>query len=70
MIDGNFESSGETLSASRGYSDLCKRDWNGKKVAIKALRFHLKGDRSERTKVTALFVDDPLGDLSTLIETL
>ena len=47
--------------ATRGYTDLWKRDLNGRKVAVKALRFAPDDDRSKTTKVTVLSVDRSLG---------
>ena len=46
--------------ATRGYTDLWKCDWNGGKVAVKALRFGPDDDKSKITKVRALFLNRPL----------
>ena len=56
LIDRNFKTQEEMPLATRGYTDLWKRDWNGRKVAVKALRFGPDDDRSKTTKVTILFV--------------
>lgn len=66
MISGNFETNQEIPFASHGYSDIYRRDWDGGKVAVKALRFHLDDDGSERMKVTTVFIDDNLGNLPSI----
>lgn len=56
LIDQDFKMREEMPFATRGYTDLWIRDWNGQKVAVKALRFSPDDDRSKTTKVTISFV--------------
>ena len=56
LINEDFKTREEIPFATRGYTDLWKRDWNGRKVAVKALRFGPDDDRSKTTKVAILFV--------------
>jgi hypothetical protein len=56
LIDVDFKTKEDLPFATRGYTDLWKRDWNGRKVAVKALRFGPDDDRGKATKVTILFV--------------
>lgn len=51
LINEDFKTQ-ETPLAARGYTDLWKRDWNGIKVGVKALRFTPDDDRSKTIKVT------------------
>lgn len=50
LIYEDFKTKEEIPFATRGYTDLWKRDWNGRKVAVKALRFGPDDDRSKTTK--------------------
>ena len=61
LINEDFKTKEEIPFATRGYTDLWKRDWNGRKVAVKALRFGPDDDRSKTTKVTILSVGRSLG---------
>jgi len=56
--------------ATRGYTDLWKREWNGRKVAVKASRFAPDGDRRKMTRVTGFFGGGTLRDSLLLIEVL
>jgi hypothetical protein len=56
LIYEDFKTREDIPFATRGYTDLWKRDWRGKKVAVKALRFGPDDDRGKATKVTILFV--------------
>ena len=55
MMDEDFKIQEEIPFATRGYTDLWKREWNGQGVAVKALRFSPYDDRSKTTKVTIPF---------------
>ena len=61
LIIEDFKIQEEMPFATRGYTDLWKRDWNGRKVAVKALRFAPDDDRSKTTKVTVSSVGRSLG---------
>lgn len=54
-INEDFKTQEEMPFAARGYTDLWERNWDGRKVAVKALRFGLDDDKNETTKVTVLF---------------
>ena len=56
LINEDFKMQEEIPFATRGYTDLWKRVWNGRKVAVKALRFAPDDDRSKTTKVTIFSV--------------
>ena len=70
MIYEDFKTKEEIPFATRGYTDLWKRDWNGRKVAVKALRFGPDDDRSKTTKVRSFFVVDLEGFSGKLTITL
>ena len=57
LINGDFKTQEQIPFATHGHTDLWKRDLNGRKFAIKALRFHLDSNRSEITKVTTFSVE-------------
>ena len=61
MIEEDFKIQEEMPFATRGYTDLWERCWNGRKVAIKALRFSPDDDQSKITKVRVPFLDPFLG---------
>ena len=61
LISEDFKLQEEMPFATRGYTDLWKRDWNGRKVAVKALRFGPDDDRSKTTKVAISSVSQPPG---------
>ena len=61
LIDEDFKTQEDIPFATRGYTDLWKRDWNGRKIAVKALRFAPDDDRSKMIKVMVPLVDQPLG---------
>ena len=56
LINEDFKTQEEIPFATRGYTDLWKRDWNGRKVAVKALRFAPDDDRNKTTKVIVFLV--------------
>jgi len=56
LINEDFKTQEEIPFATRGYTDLWKRDWNGGKVAVKALRFAPDDDRNKTTKVMTFSV--------------
>jgi len=60
LIHEDFKMQEEIPFATRGYTDLWKRDWNGRKVAVKALRFAPDDDRNKITKVIVFLFDPPL----------
>ena len=66
LINEDFKTQEDIPFATRGYTDLWKRVWNGRKVAVKALRFSPDDDRSKTTKVTVFFIDRSLGILGGL----
>ena len=66
LINEDFKMQEEIPFATRGYTDLWKRDLNGRKVAVKALRFAPDDDRSKTTKVSVFSVDRSLGILGEL----
>ena len=47
-------------STTGGFTNLWKRDWDGRKVAVKVLRFAPDDDRSKTIKVTALLASRPI----------
>ncbi|KAF9781243.1 kinase-like domain-containing protein [Thelephora terrestris] len=49
IINEDFRAKEEAPFASRGYVDLWKLDWDGRKVAVRTLRFGPGDDRSETT---------------------
>ena len=57
LINEDFNTQEEIPFASRGFTDLWRRDWNGRKVAVKALRFAPDDDRSKTMRVMAFSVD-------------
>ena len=57
MIGEDFKTKEDIPFATRGYTDLWKREWHGGKVAVKVLRFGPDDDRSKTTKVKISFVD-------------
>jgi len=56
LIEEDFEAQEGVPFATHGYTDLWKRDLNGGKFAIKALRFHPDDDSREATQVTTFSV--------------
>ena len=52
LISEDFKTHEEIPFATRGFTDLWKRDWNGGKVAVKSLRFAPDDDRDKTIKVT------------------
>lgn len=56
LINEDFKTQEEIPFATRGYTDLWKRDWNGRKVAVKALRFAPDDDRNKTTKVMVFLI--------------
>ena len=56
LIEEDFKTRDDIPFATRGYTDLWKRDWNGRKVAVKMLRFAPDDDRSKTIKVIASLV--------------
>jgi hypothetical protein len=63
LINEDFKTQEEIPFATRGYTDLWKREWDGRKVAVKALRFSPDDDRGKTTRVTIFLVDRSLGIL-------
>ena len=63
LINEVLKTEGEIPFAARGYANLWKRVWSGRKVAVKAFRFSSDEDRSKTTKVTVFFVGRSLGIL-------
>ena len=61
LVDQDFGTQGGIPFATRGYTDLWERDWNGRKVAVKTLRFRPDDDKSKITKVKALLAGWCLG---------
>ena len=61
LINGDFKTKEGIPFAIHGSTDLWKRDWNGRKVAMKALRFGPDDDTSKTVKVTILSVGQSLG---------
>lgn len=57
LIDQDFGTQEAIPFATRGYTDLWERNWNGRKVAVKTLRFRPDDDRGKTTKVMVLLVD-------------
>ncbi|KAF9647908.1 hypothetical protein BDM02DRAFT_2472123 [Thelephora ganbajun] len=57
LIDEDFKTQAEIPFATRENTDLWKREWNGGKVAVKALRFAPDDDWSRTVKVTISLVD-------------
>ena len=51
LIKEDFKAHEEVPFATRGYTDLWKREWKGRKVAVKALRFAPDDDRGKTTRV-------------------
>jgi len=70
LITEDFKTQEEIPFATRGYTDLWKRDLNGRKFAVKALRFHPDDDRSKTTKVTNFLVEWSLRISLSLTEVL
>ena len=60
MINEDFKMH-ETPFATRGYTDLWKRVWSGREVAIKVVRFTPDDDGSKMIKVTTSSVGNLLG---------
>ena len=56
LIKEDFKTEQEIPFATRGYTDLWKRDWKGRKVAVKALRFGPDDDRNKTTKVMSRYL--------------
>ena len=61
LINEDFKTHDEIPLVIRGFTDLWKRDWNGKKVAVKSLRFALDNDRGKAIKVTASLINRSRG---------
>ena len=61
LINEDLKTQEEIPFATRGYTDLWKRTWSGRNIAVKALRFSPDDDRSKITKVTVSFVGRLLG---------
>ena len=57
LINEDFKTQEEIPIAIRGYTSLWKRDWDGRKVAVKALMFTPDDDRGKAKKVTVFPVD-------------
>lgn len=51
LINEDFKTKGEMPFVTRGYTDLWQRRWNGRKVAVKELRFAPDDDKKKITKV-------------------
>ena len=66
LINEDFKTHEEFPFATRGYSDLWKRDWNGRKVAVKSLRFAPDDDKDKMIKVNSLLVGRSRGSHSKL----
>jgi len=60
LIVGDFETQEGVPFATHGYTDLWKRDLNGRKFAVKALRFHPDDDSREATQVATFSVGQSL----------
>ena len=58
LIEEDFKTREEIPFATRGFTDLWKREWNGKKVAVKMLRLAPDDDRSKTIKVMLLWSTD------------
>jgi hypothetical protein len=56
LIVEDFKMQESIPFATRGYTDLWKREWNGQKVAVKALRFGPDDEIGKTMNVTVLFV--------------
>ena len=56
LINEDFKTHEEIPFATRGLTDLWKRDWNGRKVAVKSLRVGPDDDRNKIIKVSASLV--------------
>ena len=63
LINEDLKMQEEIPFATRGYTDLWKRAWSGRKVAVKALRFAPDDDRSKTTKVR-VFSGQSRGELT------
>ena len=61
LIDEDFKLQETMPFATRGYTDLWKLEWSGRKIAVKALRFAPDDDRSKTTRVMGLFCGRSLG---------
>jgi len=59
LIEEDFETQGVPF-ATRGYTDLWKWDLNGRKFAVKALRFHPDDDSRKVTQVKTFSVERSL----------
>ena len=66
LINEDFKTHEEIPFATRGFTDLWKRDWNGRKVAVKSLRFAPDDDRNKTIKVTASLVGGSRGSYEEL----
>ena len=55
LIQEDFKTEQEIPFATRGYTDLWKRDWKATKVAVKVLRFGPDDDRNQTTKVMSRY---------------
>ena len=56
LINEDFKTHEDIPFAIRGFTDLWKRDWNGRKVAVKSLRFAPDDDRDKTITVTTSLV--------------
>ena len=61
LIDKDFKIQGEIPFATRTYTNLWRRDWNGRGVAVKALRLAPGDGGSRATRVMAFLVGRSLG---------
>ena len=52
LINEDLKTREEMPCVTRGYIDLWKREWRGRKVAVKVLRFAPGDDKDKTTKVT------------------
>ena len=69
LINEDFKTQEEAPYVTHGYTNLWKREWGGRKVAVKALRFTPYENRIKTTKVTVFSIPcGPKGCSSSLIE--
>ena len=66
VIKADFKIGGGAPVPTRAYTDLWKRDWNGRNVAVKALRFGPDDDRRKIMKVRISLLANLLGYLGKL----
>lgn len=63
-INEDFKTQEKIPFATRGYTDLWERNWKGKKVAVKGLRFSSDDDKNKIRKVTVSVVYRFQGELT------